>query len=60
MQRRRLQPNLSDDQHADRHADRADDEQGLAPEAVNGPHGVEREEDPEGRVQRVDQRDRAG
>ena len=44
-------------EHADTHPHPSDDEQELAPEAVDGPGGVEREEDAKGGVERVDERD---
>lgn len=48
------------DDHADAHADAADDEEEFAAEAVDGPGGVEGEEDAEGGVEGVDQADLGG
>ena len=53
----RLGAHDCDDEHADAHADAADDEQELAPEAIDGPSGVQREENTKGGIERVDQRD---
>lgn len=55
---RRLRNNGSDDEHADPHTDTTNDEQELAPIAIDGPGGVEREEDGKSGVERIDERDR--
>lgn len=54
---RRGEPHDGHGEHAQAHADGADDEQPAAPEAVGRPGGVEREDDAKRRVERVDQVD---
>lgn len=52
-----LHADEGDDQHAHAHAQRADDQERLAAEPVDGPDRVQREEDAARGVERVDQRD---
>jgi hypothetical protein len=59
-QSRSLRFHRCDDQHAKRHADAADDEEEAPAETVDGPGGVEREQDSEGGVESVDQGDGGG
>lgn len=52
------EPNHTDAHHTQAHADRANDEHPASSESVNSPCRVQREEDAEGGIERVDEVDR--
>ena len=58
--RRCLSLDRRHDDHAQAHAQAADDQEEFAPEAVDCPRGVEGENDAKGRVEGVDERDFGG